>query len=517
MIGYDPETHYTRIGDTTQLFLDNSMVHWVKNIKRTHHKAVPHEDNPVIRKDRPWEEMPYFTTCYSVIRDDDGTFKAWYSDFLVNPDHKRPVPYLNPPWWDSRLCYATSEDGIHFEKPLLGQVEIGGRDTNVVRWNEHMDVGVAYSVIRDPVETDPAKRFKMSYLPIKFSGNLPKMATTGSPDLMGLAVAFSGDGVNWDPHPDNPVETVWGSDVQNLMYDHDRGRYVIYGRAHSAGGGGSPNSDGWFARSFPDLPYGWVPKRSVYILESEDMVNWTPAKRVLAPGPHHNLDEEFYGLAPFRLGGYYGGLLPVLHAVDNTMDPEFVYSKDGVNWVHTPQAGRLIERREGSWDDIMITSAEPPIRVGDELYIYYGGSPSHHDWWIVGEAQGLDTHEGAQGYPVNHGMGLATIRADGFVSLDAGLREGVVNTKPFFSAGARLIVNARCGRNGYVKAEIQDTAENSWPGFGADECDVFTGDDVNHVFSWKGGSAINMIPGYVRVSFVLKDAELYSFRVADEV
>ena len=508
MIGYDPDTHYGRIGETTQLFLDNSMVHWTKNIKRTHHKAVPHPGNPVIEQDKPWEEMPYFTTCYSVIRDDDGTFKCWYSDFLVNPKHDRPVPHVGPPYWDSRLLYATSQDGIHFEKPLLGQVKIDGQDTNVIRWNEDMDVGVAYSVIRDPVETDPTKIFKMTYLPIKFSGNLPKVSTA-SADMMGLAVAFSADGVNWDPFPGNPVETVWGSDVQNLMYDHDKERYVIYGRAHSAGGGGNPKSDGWFARSFPEMPYGWVPKRSVYILESEDMIDWTPAKRVLAPGPHHNLDDEFYGLAPFRLGDYYGGLLPVLHAVDNTMDPEFVFSKDGVNWTHTREAGRVIDRKEGAWDGLMITTAEPPIRVGDQLYIYYGGSPSHHDWWFVGKGQGLDTPEAKPGYNVNHGMGLATLRADGFVSLDAGLREGVVNTKPFFSPGEKLMVNARCGPDGYVKAEIQDASETSWEGF--------TGDDVSHVFSWNGNTQVNMVPGYVRVSFVLKDAELYSFRVADDV
>ena len=516
MIGYDPDTHYARIGDTTQVFLDNSMVHWIKNIKRTHHKAVPHPSNPVIKRDKPWEEMPYFTTCYSVIRDENGSFKAWYSDFLVNPKHERPVPYVGPPHWESRLCYATSQDGIHFEKPFLGQVEIDGQDTNVVLWNEHMEVGVAYSVIRDPVETDPARRFKMSYLPVKLSGNLPKRSTT-SADEMGLAVAFSADGVSWDAYPGNPVETVWGSDVQNLMYDHDKERYVIYGRAHSAAGGGNPKSDGWFTRSYPDMPYGWIPKRSVYIIESEDMINWTPARRVLAPGPQHNLDDEFYGLAPFRLGDYHGGLLPVLHAVDNTMDPEFVFSKDGVNWTHTREAGPLIERKEGAWDGVMITSAEPPIRVGDQLYIYYGGSPSHHDWWIVGKAQGLDTPEGEPGYNVNHGMGLATLRADGFVSLDAGLREGVINTKPFFSTGAKLIVNAKCGPTGYVKAEIQDTSETSWEGFTVDDCDTFTGDDVNHVFSWNANTQVNMIPGYVRVSFILKDAALYSFRVADDV
>ena len=47
-------------------------------------------------------------------------------------------------------------------------------------------------------------------------------------------------------------------------------------------------------------------------------------------------------------------------------------------------------------------------------------------------------------------------RADGFVSLDAGLREGIIDTKPFFARGAKLIINARCGKKGYVDVEIAD-------------------------------------------------------------
>ena len=43
----------------------------------------------------------------------------------------------------------------------------------------------------------------------------------------------------------------------------------------------------------------------------------------------------------------------------------------------------------------------------------------------------------------------------------------------------------------------------------------FTGDDTEHVVSWKGQSAVNMVPGYTRVRFYMKKAELYSFRVAD--
>ena len=100
MIDYDPDRHFDRIGETTQVFLNDDMITWVKNVKRTYHKAKPHDANPLIVKDRLWEEMPYFTTCYSVLQDDDGSFKAWYSDFVAAPSNKqsfRPKTHIAPP------------------------------------------------------------------------------------------------------------------------------------------------------------------------------------------------------------------------------------------------------------------------------------------------------------------------------------------------------------------------------------------------------------------------------------
>ena len=125
------------------------------------------------------------------------------------------------------------------------------------------------------------------------------------------------------------------------------------------------------------------------------------------------------------------------------------------------------------------------IGGGTQVFLYYGGSASHHDWWAFGKSD-LDTPEAEPGYRVRHGMGLATIRVEGFVSLDAGLREGAVCTKPFFSAGARLIVNGRCDPGGYIAAAIMDTFEEPWEGFGREECIPFIGDSVNQAFAWRG-------------------------------
>ncbi len=123
-------------------------------------------------------------------------------------------------------------------------------------------------------------------------------------DEVGLSLAHSGDGVNWTSHSDNPVELVWGSDVQMLSYNPKAERYVIYGHSHYTAESGNPRVDQWFSRYYPDQPYGWVPKRVVYRIESEDLVHWSEAKRVLAPGTFHNLDDQFYGLPTFEMGSH---------------------------------------------------------------------------------------------------------------------------------------------------------------------------------------------------------------------
>ena len=57
--------------------------------------------------------------------------------------------------------------------------------------------------------------------------------------------------------------------------------------------------------------------------------------------------------------------------------------------------------------------------------------------------------------------------------------------------------------------------ENNWAGYRREDCDRFTGDDVNHVVSWNENTAINTIVGYTRFRFYMKNAELYSYRIAD--
>ena len=61
----------------------------------------------------------------------------------------------------------------------------------------------------------------------------------------------------------------------------------------------------------------------------------------------------------------------------------------------------MIEREgDETWDAFQVDTVIPPVRVGDESYILYGGADFHHDWAFVGKAQGLDTPR-RTGRPMN--------------------------------------------------------------------------------------------------------------------
>ena len=132
--------------------------------------------------------------------------------------------------------------------------------------------------------------------------------------------------------------------------------------------------------------------------------------------------------------------------VSNEIEVRLVYSRDGKTWRHlNKRQPFLAPRGEGHWDSYMSTITHDPIRVGDELYIYHGGASNHHDWWISGARERLDVPEVTEPDGVNYALGLAKLRVDGFVSLDAGpTRRGILVTRPLISEGRRLRANMRC-------------------------------------------------------------------------
>ena len=529
-IAYSLAKGYKKIDSKKQMFLDNDLVAVVKNIKRTLHEPSKHPQNPLIRQDKPWERLIYFrTNAYNVIYDEaDKLFKCWYDDRpaaeqVVGQNGKMIAKEKDTAagcdLFGSRICMAISKDGINWEKPGFGKVVEDGHNTNVVFFDDKDPKGGIYamSVLLDPNESDLLRRYKAIYCHVRPNWNVPKVSTQRDMHSVGWHLAFSPNGVDWTKYEDNPIITECGSDVVILTWDPVDKKYVLMCRAVHEADSPHPDFDNWYTPFCPDQPPGvWCPRRRVDRMESEDCIHWSSATLVSSPRPEDDLQEAHYGLLPWRVDDYHLGFLNILQQVDNTFHFELIHSRDGLNWNRfTPRRPVIPAGGPGSFDEFMVECPNTFLTIGDKHWIYYGGNSCHHDWWIPAKDT-PDVPETRDPSLVQHHLGLAKIRLDGWVSLDAFVREGYVETKPVWSAGAKLIINGKCNSGGHIMVEVMDNWDNVWDGFSRKECDVFTGDAVNHVVSWQGRTDVNSIPGIVKLRFHLKNAELYSFRIADE-
>ena len=142
-----------------------------------------------------------------------------------------------------------------------------------------------------------------------------------------------------------------------------------------------------------------------------------------------------------------------------------------------------------------------PLLVGDELWFYY---------WGTKRSERFKT-EGIQRQHLMH-IGLATLRRDGFVSLDAGQEPGTVITRPLTFTGHTLFVNAEVGDGGSVKVAVLGGDGQPIDGYALDDSKPLCVDTSRGRMAWHGADQVKCPPdGHVRLKFQLQDAKLYSF------
>ena len=123
------------------LLLDSRIIDSTANAKLALGSVKKNTANPLFVADKPWE--PRYDNMYpNVIFDaEEQLYKCWYCPFIVDerttmtpPAKRNPnsTHYMSakPNKRDEAILYATSKDGIHWEKPELGLVEFGGNKRN---------------------------------------------------------------------------------------------------------------------------------------------------------------------------------------------------------------------------------------------------------------------------------------------------------------------------------------------------------------------------------------------------
>jgi hypothetical protein len=180
------------------------------------------------------------------------------------------------------------------------------------------------------------------------------------------------------------------------------------------------------------------------------------------------------------------------------MHPQLAFSRDGINFERLPSRPKLIDYgAEGSWDYGMLLACPNWIEMGDEWWIYYNGHNGPHE-----------STERASG------IGLAKVRKEGFISLRGPSGGGVVCTRAIRWPGGALVMNADA-RRGEIRVRVSDLLRKPLDGWNYDDCALFNGDSVSHQVTWQGRSLEALKGQVIRLEFLLKDADLYTFRAAN--
>jgi len=531
-----------------QLFLDDYVVGRATGFDRVVHH--PRAMGVVIPADKPWETCCTAPNFFA--RRPDGTCIAFYNVLYWNPDPQSKTQPDRAQQYDAGTAYATSPDGIHWEKPNLGLVEAPAG----IDWDKspplpapkgiskENNLGVPF-IIRDLGQLgnikDPARRYALSYNgKAYFAAEIPDflhdsnwtsklVAAGGTFSPRGLALDF------WDAQHEE-----WVGIAQNAV------------------------------------PH-WIPAREIARFASKDLVHWK-SDIVLAPDPEDPHLEGYFdepmSMYPFYADGIVFGLLSWFHGDRTHPDgglvlqktPEYPYiwpwERKGVNEMRitiSRDGGRTWNRtcsrkawvshgtEEDSYDRLVLETSLP-LRMGDEDWFYMCVFNGDHLTTRANAKQ--DTYyanrvrKGEIALYIQKHNRYVSLRAPIMreIPIQANARPGdgrlggsnpkpVLITKPLLLAGKTLQLNVEANR-GVVRVAIASAepvetlkgttlstaphmAESqSLSGFSLDDCVPIHANSIEHTVQFKNGTTLESLSGRkVRLLFEMVDADLYGFRV----
>jgi hypothetical protein len=183
------------------------------------------------------------------------------------------------------------------------------------------------------------------------------------------------------------------------------------------------------------------------------------------------------------------------------------YSRDGFHW-HRPDRRPFIPAsRRDAWDRGYVQSVGGLCLVrGDRLWFYYTG--------FRGDASRLSSHWLENGMYDRGSTGVAFLRRDGFVSLDAGPEGGSLTTRPVRFSGRHLFVNVDCP-DGMLTVEVLDEDCHPIEPFTVERCTPLSTDSTLERVGWRDAPDLAALGGRpVRFRFHLKAGSLYAFWVS---
>ncbi|HRT08055.1 MAG TPA: hypothetical protein P5233_06660 [Candidatus Paceibacterota bacterium] len=492
------------IGDRRQVFLDDRFLAQARNVTLEVHSPRKTGDW-TLKPEHPWERGGIGP--YSNVLHDGATYHFWY--------HAMDDTQWDQGHTNGSICYATSKDGIVWQKPDLGLTEYkGSRQNNIVVGHGAMGLTLGQDgglVFLDP-NAPPEHRFRM----------LCRFGAIGAP---GLHILSSSNGIHWQlTHKSICTFRDEGKrhhlDSQNIMFWDDRLRkYVLYCRRNLFGEGAQGRS---VARAESPELGGFPAVQDMPVMVGPDpgdrWVDYYSSSALKYPWA-----QDAYYMFPQAYFHYLGGAMPEFSKQTpinaGPLDTQFAASRDGVAWHRFDRRPflRLGMKGEFDWASVRLIHGLVPDLSGREMYLYYRASDWLHGW---------DRNESNKRLLSEAGLGAdqniavisrVVLRRDGFVSVHAPWTGGEFTTEPLRFKGSRLLLNADTSATGTIRVGLLDAGGTPIPGFSLDDCDlIHTCNEVNRAVRWKGSPEIGRWAGQpVRLRVVLKNADLYAFQFRD--
>ena len=391
------------------------------------------------------------------------TFHLWY-----NANHG---PLQNNIGYERVKChigYATSRDGVHWEKPELGLVEFGGSTRNNIVDLPEPTLWSTWAVLHDPEDPNPDRRFKVAY-------------EARIDDRLRFCVAFSPDGLRWTPSERNPV----GPFLEMAGVTKHRGLYYVNGQAALSA-------------------HGQTPVRRLVTFVSADFEHWSPCGAVgldRGPAPHlpatddsiHQFEEIHLGAGLWNRGNVILGVYGQWHGHPSgdrrlvTLDLGLALSHDAVHFYEPVPGFRLVPARE--------QPNSPPMSVLPAL-MQGQGMENHGDrtlyWYSL--------WRGTEG----SGVRLVTWPRDRLGMLQPFQPtdpQAVTCAVQVLGGQARLYANASgLGQHSQLRVELLDHGFRPLPGYSGADAAVLAEDGFRVPARWREGDAIPTAAGPVRVA-----------------
>lgn len=465
-----------RINVGRQLFVDDFLIEET-DLSRSYYLAKKFKGNPVLKPETSLElnsgNCPVAAPFSDGVWYDskDKLFKMWY----------------HAGWFDG-IAYATSKDGIHWERPDLG-IESHNNRVLAVRNDFRRDGSTVWLDYNAP---NSASRFKM-FIYFRYPGGGRGEQYT------------SPDGIHWNSAG---ITGILG-DNSGFFYNPFRNKWVfsirdsrdtIYGRARyyhesddfiKAGQWNNKEYSFWQGADYLDKPDSLIKD---YFLDSRTQLYKVDAVAY---------ESIMLGLFAIHRGpdnkvSAYGGF-PKL------TDLSLGYSRDGFYFSRPDRRAFIPSTRlKGDWDRGYIHSAGGCcLIVGDSLYFYYGA------WSGYSPKNISDMYAGGS-------TGLAKLRRDGFASMNASGQGGYLITRKITFIGKNLFVNIE-NPEGELQVEILDENYKIIRGFSKENCIPVSANKTLQEIRWKNVKDLtSLINKKVRIRFYLVNGKLYSFWISPD-